>query len=148
MSHDGPPCPMIRLVLGREAQRAWEQTQLYRGTQYNTWNVPRGVALQSRSVTRSLLQGLWRPVVAEPLGRHLARVLDVVAPVRLLLAVALVPHGPIAVDVDELGDQLAVDALGASGEVRFDVVRVQLQQAAQHVLVLRGQVAAGAVRHR
>src|SRR5204863_2582281 len=58
-----------------------------------------------RSPRLSVFQALGRSVFVEALGGPFARVLGVEGPVGLLLPVALVEHGFVALEGDELGHQ-------------------------------------------
>ena len=79
--------------------------------------------------------------VDEALDRDGARVVLVVGPVVLLLAVALVQVGPPAPDVEQLGDQLRLHRVDRVRGVGGELLREVLEQAVEQDLLLGGQVA-------
>src|SRR5438034_4802292 len=100
------------------------------------------------SLATSLLQCFGSPVLVEPLGRPLAGVLLTVGPVGLLLPVALVEDGLVALDVDQLGDESGLDASGPAVDVGLELLAEAGDHAPDDSLVLEAEEAAGAFGDR
>src|SRR5581483_8501014 len=93
----------------------------------------------------SVFQALGRPVLVEALGRPLAGVLGVERPVRLLVEMALVEHGFVAFERDQLGDEGGLSRRGRAADVGLQLVAEPGDDALQDYLVLQAEIAAGAL---
>src|SRR5205085_12401375 len=89
----------------------------------------------------SVFQRPGRPVLVEALGGPLAGVLGAVGPVRLLVGLASVDDGLVALDADQPGHQPRFGGLGPPVDMGLQLVAEPGDDALHDGLVLEAEVA-------